>query len=94
MSLRPNWMRPGSSPQRAPRSMAAATTAQRCTWPVTRKPLALIGRAFPLTYIFGARARSKTDGLPLTRDRNELDEPLLGSSLLFDWSGTRAQICF
>jgi len=94
MSLRSNWMRPGSSPQRAPRLMAAAPTAHRCTWPLTRKPPGLIGRAFPLTHIFGAGARSKTDGLPLTRDRNELDELLLGSSLLLDWSGTRAQMCF
>jgi hypothetical protein len=30
----------------------------------------------------------------LTRDRNELDEPLLDSSLLLDWSATRAQMCF
>jgi hypothetical protein len=94
MSLPPNWMRHGSSLASAPRSLAAATTAHRCTWPLTRKPSGLIGHAFPLTHISGARARSKTGGLPLTRDRNELDEPLLGSSLLLDWSGTRAQICF
>ncbi len=94
MSLQPNWMRHGSSLRSAPRTMVAARTAHRCTWPLTRKPPGLIGRAFPLTHSFGAGGARRPDGLPLPRDRNELDELLLGSSLLLDWSGMRAQMCF
>ena len=95
MSLRPNWDRNKVEPAQRTTLLGCGNDRSGCPWTMTCKPLALIGHAFPLTPTsFGARRARRNGGLPLTRDRNELDEPPLSSSRLFDWSGTRAQICF